>query len=266
MAQFSYEDYQKQQNERKANNSQQGKGSAIHFVNEYLKNDGDCVVVRFPYHSLADMKFETTHKVTFPGEKFPKRVRCDGDDCPLCKQGVKLDTRFFLKAIVYLQNLTTGEVELVPAIWDRPSAFADIELKNLIQEYGDLTENLFKIKRNGSGLDTRYTISIIMNKTVYNPEVYKADFSELEKIDPVKILTKSIQQYVEALNPSAKKEEPQGTTTVAEEVRPVVQEKVVETPHVEAQQVEVEQQEPAPSKKEEEGSSSGKTRIPRYTF
>ena len=208
MAQFSYDVYSQQQANKRANSSANGKtGEKTRFVNEWLKNDGDSVVVRFPYHSMNDIKFETTHTVTFPGDKFGKRVRCEGDGCPLCKQGVKLDTRFFVKAIVYVTDPTTGNVNLVPAIWDRPAAFADIDLKNLIQEYDDLTEHLFKIKRNGSGLDTRYTISIIMNKTVYNPSVYKADFSGLDAIDPVKILTKTVEQYMKALNPSAEKEE-----------------------------------------------------------
>ena len=203
MAQFDYETYSAQQAARRAHAAgTSGKPQTqTHFVNEYIKNDGDSVVVRFPYHSMDDIKFETTHTVTFPGERFGKRVRCEGDNCPLCKQGVKVDTRFFVKAIVYVTDATNGSVTLVPAIWDRPAAFADIDLKNLLTEYGDLTESLFKIKRNGSGLDTRYTISIITNKAVYNPEVYKADFSGLDSIDPTRILTKTVEQYMKALNP-----------------------------------------------------------------
>ena len=225
MAQFDYNTYSAQQAARRANSSNTGgrTQSQTHFVNEYLKNDGDSVVVRFPYHSMDDIKFETTHTVTFPGERFGKRVRCEGADCPLCKQGVKVDVRFFVKAIVYVTDPTSGGVTLVPSIWDRPAAFADIDLKNLIMEYGDLTESLFKIKRNGSGLDTRYTISIITNKAVYNPEVYKADFTGLESIDPVRILTKSIEQYMKALNPSTEEEPAASPAPVKTE------EKVVET-------------------------------------
>lgn len=205
MAQFSYESYSAQQAARRSNAGTGGSKtqSSTRFVNEWLKNDGDSVVVRFPYHSMDDIKFETTHTVTFPGERFGKRVRCEGDNCPLCKQGVKVDVRFFVKAIVYVTDPTTGGVTLVPAIWDRPAAFADIDLKNLMQDYGDLTESLFKIKRNGAGLDTRYTISIITNKAVYNPSVYKVDFTGLDDIDPVRILTKSVDQYMKALNPEA---------------------------------------------------------------
>lgn len=203
MAQFNYETYAAQQKARSANNSNGGpSGPEVHFMNEYLKNDGDVAVVRFPYTSMSDISFETTHAVTFPGKKYPSRVRCAGDTCQFCAQGVKLDTRFFAKALVYVVN-DAGNVQIVNTVWDRPSAFADIDIKNLIQEYGDLSQQLFKIKRNGTGTATRYTISIIMNATVYNPAVYKADFSELNKVDASKILSKSIAQYNEAANPSA---------------------------------------------------------------
>ena len=214
MAQFSYETYTAQHRAKASNPSGGAQGTKVHFVNEWLKNDGDSVVVRFPYTSMQDIKFETTHTVTFPGDKFGKRVRCaGGDDCPLCKQGVKVDTRFFVKAIVYVTDPATGNVALTPSIWDRPAAFADIDLKNLMDEYGDLSDNLFKIKRNGSGTATRYTITVITNKTVYNPDVYKKDFTGLDEIDPVKVLTKSIDQYMNAINPKAAETDTAGIPT-----------------------------------------------------
>ena len=206
---------------------------------------------------MDDIQFETTHTVTFPGDKYGKRVRCEGADCPLCKQGVKVDTRFFVKAIVYVTDPVNGTVSLVPAIWDRPAAFADIDLKNLIAEYDDLTQNLFKIKRNGSGLDTRYTISIIMNKTVYNPEVYKADFTGLDSVDPVKVMTRTVEQYMKALNPEANQQESKNLDTVIstpEEHREVEQ----------ALNMEPEQEEaPAP---QEEKPAPQPDRPKRYTF
>lgn len=224
MAQFSYENYAAQQEARKANsnNANGGLGPEVHFMNEFLKNDGDVAVVRFPYHTMNDIVFETTHAVTFPGKKYPSRVRCAGNGCRFCADGNKVDTRFFAKLIVYVVDENTGEVKLLNGVWDRPSAFADIDIKNLMQEYGDISQHLFKIKRNGSGTATRYTISIIMNTTVYNPAVYKADFSEIEKVDPVKILSKSIAQYNEALNPSAANTAPvtQPQTSVATSAAP----------------------------------------------
>lgn len=201
MAKFSYENYAAQQQARNAN-AANNNGVTVHFMGEYLKEDGDVAVVRFPYRSMDDISFETTHSVTFPGKTYPSRIRCSGDGCQFCKEGVKLDIRFFVKALVYVVG-NDGNVNIINAVWDRPSAFADIDIKNLIQEYGDLSQQLFKIKRNGKGTSTRYTISIIMNNTVYNPAVYKADFSELDTVDAVRILTKSAAQYNAAINPAA---------------------------------------------------------------
>ena len=200
MASFNYDAYAAQE-ALKGTNPNGGLGPTVSFMNEFLKNDGDVAVVRFPYQSMADLLFETTHQVTFPGKRYPSRVRCMAVDCPFCAQGVKVDTRFFVKLLVYVVDETTGQVKALNAVWDRPSAFADIDMKNLMMEYGNISNFLFKIKRNGVGMATRYSINIVMNNTVYNPEIYKADFTELNQVDPIKILSKSVGQYNEALNP-----------------------------------------------------------------
>lgn len=200
MAQFDYATYSAQREASRNNSTSgyRGDGPQVQFLNALIKRDGDYVVVRFPYHSMADVKLETCHSVTFPGDKYSKRVRCSGVDCPLCMDAVKLETRFFAKMLVYTED-GKGGVDILPAVWDRPAAFADIDLKNLIADYGDLAGHLFKIKRNGTGLDTRYTISYIANATTYPESVYKADFSSLESIDPVKILTRPLEKYLEAI-------------------------------------------------------------------
>lgn len=207
MAQFSFNAYSEQQAAKRAA-SGKNEGNKTAFINSFLANDGDTVIVRFPYKSMQDIQFETTHNVTFPGDKWPKRVRCAGDGCVLCQQGIKLDTRFFVKAIVYTLD-DQGRVTPIPAVWDRAAAFADIDIKSLIEEARDdfatdLCNLLVKIKRTGSGLNTRYNLSLSPNnnKVVYNPEVYKADFSILEPIDPIKIMTKTLDQYMQAVDPT----------------------------------------------------------------
>lgn len=256
--QFSYESYSAQQANRKPS-GQGGNLPKTRFINEWLKNDGDVVVCRFPYHSMSDISFDSVHKVTFPGDRYGKWVRCEGDNCPLCRQGVKVDFRFFLKAIVYVVDSDTGTVSLVPAIWDRPAAFADIELKGLMDDYGDLSQCLFKIKRNGTGLETRYTINIITNKAIYNPDVYKADFSVLEFVDPVKVFTKPVQMYIEACNNGG--EETTEQTTEVEEVKPSAP---VEQPKPEPKpQVVVEQPKP---EQPQTPTESPVAKPKRYTF
>ena len=207
MSQFSFEDYQKQQAARKAAaiNSENGKKGDTAFINSFLSNDGDTVVVRFPYRSMSDITFESTHSVKFPKSKWNKRVRCQGENCPLCKNGVKTEFRFFVKALVY-QVSEDGTMQVIPGIWDRAAAFADIDIKNKMQQcldddIGTLADNLVKIRKTGSGLETRYTLDIVApTNKIYNSTTCPADFTLLEKIDAVKILTKSFDQYIEAIN------------------------------------------------------------------
>ena len=229
MATFSYEAYQKQQANKKSDGSQRKDGVKVHFMKEFLDKDGDQVVVRFPYKSMSDLVLESVHKVTgiFPNDKYGKNVRCTGDDsCPLCNhenpEFKKRSLKFYAKMIVY-RPTETG-VELCPTVWEKPSMFVDSDLKSLIDEYGDLSNYLFKINRTGTGNKTRYNIMPVnMNSPIYSPAVYKNDLTSLDGIDPVKILTKSVEQYVEAVNPgSTQKVEdsiPQQTTTTTIEVK-----------------------------------------------
>lgn len=205
--QFNYDTYAAQQAARKSGADGSKDFPTTQFINSFLKNDGDSVVVRFPYRSMSDVVFETTHSVKFPGDKWNKRVKCVGDNCPLCRQGVKADMRFFVKAIVYVVNEQTGEMQALPAVWDRAAAFADIDIKGKMKQcaeddIGTLADNLVKIRKTGSGLDTRYTLDIVApTNKVYNSHTCKADFSILENLDPTRIMTKTIDQYMAALNP-----------------------------------------------------------------
>lgn len=264
MAQFSFDAYSEQQAAKRAA-SGKNEGNRTAFINSFLANDGDTVIVRFPYKSMQDIQFETTHSVTFPGDKWPKRVRCAGDECVLCQQGIKLDTRFFVKAIVYTLD-DQGRVTPIPAVWDRAAAFADIDIKSLMEEarddFGtDLSNLLVKIKRTGAGLNTRYNLSLSPNnnKVVYNPEVYKADFSILESVDPIKIMTKTLDQYMQAVNPT--KATPQ---TTPQNVEPTTKTEAV--PQYTNSSVINNTQAPTPASQPSYNQPTEERRPNRYTF
>lgn len=196
--------YQEHLQRQKERGTQNGERAKIHFMSEFLKTDGDTVIVRFPYHTMNDIVYTATHNMVLPGAPYGKRIRCtETPDCELCKQGVKLEERVFIKFLTYTIDESTNEVVLNNTIWDRPAAFADIELKALMDEYGDLSQVLFKIKRSGSGLNTRYNVLPVVNAVLYNPAVYRADFTELDTVDPAVVCSKSIEQYHELLNPTA---------------------------------------------------------------
>jgi len=186
---------------RPANGGGSGDRPEVHFASEFLGTDGSSVVVRFPYHSMDDLLFVPTHQVDWPGRRFGARVKCDEEHpCQLCEEGMATDIRVFVKFLVYTVN-ANNTVVLNNVVWDRPAAFADIDMKSLFDEYGDISTLLFKIKRSGTGTGTRYNIQPIINKDVYPDTLYVADFSELNQVDPVFILTKSQQQYQEMLHP-----------------------------------------------------------------
>ena len=174
MARFDFAEYERQQAAKRANASNSDKKVSTYFINSFLKNDGDTVVVRFPYKSMNDIVYETTHNVRFPNDKWDKKVRCIGDGCPLCEQGVKADFRFFVKALVYQVDDNTGKMNVLPAIWDRAAAFADKDIKGKIQQcaeddIGTLADNLVKIRKTGSGLETRYSLDIVSpTNKIYN--------------------------------------------------------------------------------------------------
>lgn len=197
----TYQEHLEKQAAKRNFNSESPK---FHFMGEFLKGEGDTAIVRFPYSSMHDITYTATHNVQMPGAPYGRRIRCtEKSDCELCEKGIKVDERVFIKFLVYTVT-GDGRVELNNTIWDRPAAYADIELKALMEEYGDLRTKLFKIKRSGSGKSTRYSILPLLNSSIYDPSVYVADFSELEHINPENILSKSIEQYHAALNPQAK--------------------------------------------------------------
>lgn len=213
---MNYTAYKATQAGRRSNN---GGGSSdrpdVHFASEFLGTDGSSVVVRFPYHSMDDILFVPTHAVEWPGRRFGARVKCDEEHpCPLCEEGMTADIRVFVKFIAYTVD-ANNTVVLNNVVWDRPAAFADIDMKSLFDEYGDISTLLFKIKRSGTGTGTRYNIQPIINKDVYPDALYVANFSELNQIDPIFILTKSQQQYQEMLHPElaeARKNQQQAST------------------------------------------------------
>lgn len=218
MAKYNYNEYAV--NKEKEGSFDSSSLVKTHFMNEFLNKDGDWAIIRFPYRTMNDVSIESGHMVqgVFPNNFYGKFVTCTGDDnCPLCASEDfdvrKIVNRCYVKLIVYTTK--DGNVVLNPTVWERKAFFADNELKNLITEYEDLTQVLFKIIRTGSGTSTRYNILPILNKTMYPDDAYVADFSCLETLDPVRILAKTPQQYLAALNSNKEKEQSDVNTNYA---------------------------------------------------
>lgn len=140
-----------------------------------LKNDGDEAVVRFMHDSTASFDIVAVHPVTIDGKY--RKVNCIRDakdpldNCPFCNNNIKLENKFFIHLIQYDKD-QNGNIVASPKIWERSLAYANT-LANLINEYGPLSDHVFKIKRSGvaKSVDTTYQI-MYASPQVYRPELY----------------------------------------------------------------------------------------------
>ena len=83
----------------------------VEFLSRYLKNDGDSVIVRFPYASINDFDVYHCHRVQLPGYQYAQNVMCARVDlkkepasvCPICSSGDQVNSRvndrFIVKAV-----------------------------------------------------------------------------------------------------------------------------------------------------------------------
>lgn len=150
MAQIRFEDIQE-------NNNNQNR---IGYFS--LKNHGDEAIIRIMHDSTDSFEIVSTHQIEVNGKY--RRINCARtpfepvDNCPICATGKNAQQRFYMHLIQYSKN-EAGQIVAEPKIWERPVSFATT-IKNLITNYGPLSESIFKIHRNGAAraMDTTYDI------------------------------------------------------------------------------------------------------------
>lgn len=170
MAKISYEAYQSMSTE------QEYTGGGVGFFS--LKNDGDEAIVRIMHDSPADYDILSTHSVKV-GDRYTK-VECLNEGansslCPMCKSGAKLQYRFFVHMIQYVKD-EQGNIISKPVVWDRSAKDMAAKLNAMLQEYGPLSDCIFKVRRNGKAGDMKTTYEIMFaNPNVYRPDLYPND-------------------------------------------------------------------------------------------
>ena len=149
-----------------------------------LKDDGDEAVVRIMHDSIEDFDIITTHSVKI-GENY-RKVSCIRDprepidNCPLCKSGSNIQQRFFIHMIQYEKD-QAGNITATPVVWERAAKEYATKFKTLIEEYGPLSESVFKIRRNGKKGDMSTTYEILYgNPNIYRPDIYPKDATPFE--------------------------------------------------------------------------------------
>lgn len=207
MAKLSYEEFEKFNN-RPATGGTQQRASIRYFS---LKDDGDTAVVRFDIHSLADMPVSSVHTVESneDGKIRYRTVNClresansPIDACPLCKAGKPIQFRIFLPLISYNQD-DNGNIVGEACVWPQGTKIRSV-LKSFIEDYGDLSNMLFKVTRHGARGDKATTYTILpANPNVYKDTIYVKDFSafdnEPEYLERF-VHTKSIEDMEEFLS------------------------------------------------------------------
>jgi hypothetical protein len=205
MARISYEEFQKRDAE------QEYSGNGIGFFS--LKDDGDEAIVRIMHNGCADYDILTTHQIQVGGKY--TQVDCLGDGCPLCNAGVKIRNRFFIHMIQYVKD-ENGQIVAKPVVWDRAAKSMSEKLNAMLQEYGPLSDCIFKIRRNGKAQDKNTTYEIMFaNPNVYRPDLYPKDDKVFEgySVCGKQVMTKTADEMVAFLNTGSF---PERTSTTAD--------------------------------------------------
>lgn len=176
MSQISYKSFEVS---KQANT--QSQGPRVGFF--ALKNNGDEAIVRILHDSPEDFDIMAVHPVVINGKH--RKMNCirDARDeinaCPLCAAGEPIQQRLYIHLLEYVRQ-DDGSVKPFARVWERSVQYIST-LKNLIDEYGPLSDNIFKIKRNGEpgSMDTTYSI-LYASPNTCNPNIYVKDM-ELAK-------------------------------------------------------------------------------------
>jgi hypothetical protein len=181
---FAHSDYQNLI--AKAQSNENGSSVKIGFFK--MKNDKDEALVRFNIRTLDDLQFATVHQLG-AAQKWMK-VSCLNpvgsyqDSCPLCAAVSagnnsigKASKKVYVQMMISYKDAATQQFSAaIPVIWERPAGFSR-EIANLIKDYGDLTNRVFKITRNGAAGNMQTTYSISYIPLYDKPECVTNDFS-----------------------------------------------------------------------------------------
>ena len=148
-----------------------------------LKNDKDQAIVRILVDSISDIKITAIHRLSVNGRN--RAINCMRDPidpveaCPYCNAEKRLEYKVYIPMLEYTKD-DQGKIVVSAKIWERPAQFAT-RLSNLISDYGPLSDNIFRVIRNGEAYSqsTTYDVQYCL-PSVYKPELYPKDTSLFE--------------------------------------------------------------------------------------
>ncbi len=112
-----------------------------------------------------------------------KKVICPGAGCPICKAGKAPQTRYQIQVI----DRADGKIKVLE---QGPTVFNQIKSYAMYPDYGDPTKYDIKIKKEGSGRDTKYSLLPSPNKNDITADEQKliAECKSLEEINKIKTI------------------------------------------------------------------------------
>ena len=123
-----------------------------------------------------------------------KKVICPGSGCPICKAGKSPQMRYQIQVI----DRADGKIKVLE---QGTTVFNAIKAYAIDPEYGDPSKYDIKIKKEGSGRDTKYSVVASPNKSSITPEEEKAlaECKSLAEINKAKTIDEIIQMGLEVL-------------------------------------------------------------------
>lgn len=213
MGQINFEFWKNKQASasKKQTTSTQQNGDKPYIGYFTLKNDKDTAIVRIMHDSPEDFDMVVGHRVTI-NDKL-RLVSClnekAGDDkCPLCAAGKKTEDKIYIHLIEYTKD-TNGQIVATPKVWERSAYYANTLINN-INNYGPLSDCIFKITRNGAAGSKKTTYDLMYaNPNVYTNEMYpkKTEFFEGYKAVGTVVWTMDAKRMEALLNGGESQEE-----------------------------------------------------------
>lgn len=233
MAQFTYQEYE--------NTTSASSGHGAPQIGFFKLGPNEEALVRFNIHSVSDLQFAQIHKPYF-GKKFDgvangyAGISClngVGDfsaaKCPFCAAAAtgdqtvaKAEKKVYVQMKVSYKDPSSGSwAQPVSAVWERPAGFAR-ELATKIQNYGDLTQVMFKITRVGGGKETKYSLDYAV-PTIFKPEMISTDFSEFAtfKLNAGVLYEKSYDEMARFVRTRSFSSEDTNNTTISDNTQVV---------------------------------------------
>ena len=180
MAQLSFEAYNQQAEEREQRNNQ---GPRVGYF--ALKNNGDEAIVRIMHDTTADFDMLAVHPTMIAGKR--RNINCLRSpyepiaNCPFCAAEKQIRTKIYIHLLEYTRN-QDGTVTATPKLWERSASYATT-LKSFIDTYGPLSNNIFKIKRNGAAGSMETTYDVLYMPPMNFPEsVYVKDMEAFKDV------------------------------------------------------------------------------------